>query len=219
MAPGEQARSTTPSLAPVRRSVRHAPSRSKAHAAARLQDANRRLAEALPLKQLNEVTRRAEQAAAALGEEGRSTGISALTSAPLPSRAALEQVELANLQRGFAERRRLLHGSLTVTQVAALMGTGRQTPHDRVRSGTLLGIKEAGQWRFPAWQFDPGGPDGVVAGLPEAIRALRGPLSPLGRIKWFVTPKPLLNGMTPLEALHEGRVEEVVAEAATVGAT
>jgi hypothetical protein len=202
----------------VAKAPRSRPARSRAGATARLQAANQRLAEVLPLKQLNEVTIRAEEAAA-MAATGEPAGTSMLTGAPLPSQAQLERIELANLQRGFAERRKLLQGALTVTQVATLMGSGRQTPHDRLRAATLLGIKDGGQWRFPAWQFDPNGPDGVVAGLPEVIKAMRGPISPLGRIKWFLTPKALLGGATPFEAMQKGRVAEVVAEAAALGAS
>jgi hypothetical protein len=71
----------------------------------------------------------------------------------------------------------------------------------------------ASSWRFPLWQFDAGGPDGIVRGLPEALRALRGPLSELARIQWFVTPKPLLDGRTPIQPLREGDVDDVVTEA------
>ena len=106
-----------------------------------------------------------------------------------------------------------------MSDVAALLGVGRQTPHDRQKTGTLLGVKDRGQWRFPAWQFDPDGPDGVIAGLPEVIRSMRRPVSDVGRVRWFITPKPLLRGRTPLDALRAGEVDEVVAEAEALGAS
>ena len=61
------------------------------------------------------------------------------------------------------------------------------------------------------------GSDGVVAGLPEVLRAMRGPISALGRIRWFVTPKPLMEGRTPLEALRAGDVGDVIREAHAIG--
>lgn len=48
------------------------------------------------------------------------------------------RLHLSTLLRSFRFRRKLLAGSLTTTQVAELLGTSRQTPHDRLRKGTLL---------------------------------------------------------------------------------
>jgi hypothetical protein len=119
--------------------------------------------------------------------------------------------------RAFGERRALLADALSVTEVSELLGVGRQTPHDRVKAGTLLAVKENGRLVFPDWQFDPDGADGVLAGLPEVLRAMQGPISALGRIRWFVTAKPLMGGRTPLQALRAGDVDEAVAEAQTIG--
>jgi acyl-CoA reductase-like NAD-dependent aldehyde dehydrogenase len=128
-------------------------------------------------------------------------------------RAALESAVLA---RSFARRRELLAGAKTATEVAALLGTSRQTPHDRLQSGTLIAVYDNGAWRFPVWQFDPEGPDGVIAGLPAVIRALRVP--PLVKVSWLTRPSPYLDGATPLDALKRGEVERVVAQARGVGA-
>lgn len=124
-------------------------------------------------------------------------------------------LEMATLARSFKRRRELLEGSLTASQVADLLGTSRQTPHDRVKVGTLLAVLDRGAWRFPAWQFDPEGPDGVVEGLPEVLQALHA--SPLAKASWFVRPNAYLEGATPLEALRRGRIEAVRSAAATVG--
>ena len=124
-------------------------------------------------------------------------------------------LEMAALARSFKRRRELLEGSLSASQVAELLGTTRQTPHDRVKGGTLLAVLDRGAWRFPAWQFDPEGPDGGVEGLPEVLRALHA--SPLAKVSWFVRPNPYLGGRTPLEALREGQVEAVRSAAEAVG--
>ncbi|QIN78297.1 hypothetical protein GBA65_06970 [Rubrobacter marinus] len=126
-------------------------------------------------------------------------------------------LEMATLARSFKRRRELLEGSLTASQVADLLGTTRQTPHDRVKVDTLLAILDRGAWRFPAWQFDPGGPDGVVEGLPEALQSLHA--SPLAKASWFMRPNVYLEGETPLEALRRGRIQAVRSAAATVGAS
>ncbi len=124
-------------------------------------------------------------------------------------------LEMAALVRSFRRRRELLEGSLTASQVAELLVTSRQTPHDRLKSGTLLAVVDRGVWRFPAWQFDPEGPDGVIEGLPEVLRALNA--SPLAKASWFVRPNQYLAGRTPLEALKDGEMEPVRRAAETVG--
>jgi hypothetical protein len=126
-------------------------------------------------------------------------------------------LEMATLARSFRRRRELLEGSLTASQVADLLGTTRQTPHDRVKGGTLLAVLDRGVWRFPAWQFDPEGPDGVVEGLSEVLRALE--VSPLAKASWLVRHNQYLEGRTPLAALKEGRVEVVKSAAEAVGAS
>ena len=124
-------------------------------------------------------------------------------------------LELEAQQRAFAHRHALLQGSLSASQVAALLRTGRQTPHDRLHSQTLLAVEDQGRWKFPYWQFDPNGPQGVVAGLPEVLKALS--LSPLGKVSWLTSPNSFLEGRTPLQALKEDDKERVVDQALCVG--
>ena len=125
-------------------------------------------------------------------------------------------LEAAALARSFALRREVLAGSLSAPDVATLLGTSRQTPHDRTRAGTLLGILDRGALRFPAWQFDPQGEDGVVAGLPEVLGALR--LSHFGKAYWLSRPNPYLADWSPIEVLRDGDLEAVKSLAESVGA-
>lgn len=127
-------------------------------------------------------------------------------------RAALEAAVLA---RSFARRREVLAGALSAPEVADLLGTSRQTPHDRTKACTLLGILDRGALRFPAWQFDPEGEDGVVSGLPDVLRVLR--LSPFGKASWLSRPNPHLDGRTPAEALKAGETAAVRRLALSVG--
>lgn len=145
---------------------------------------------------------------------------SELTGEQLPDARTLHAIRLANLRRGFAARRALLEDTVQVSELAQILGVARQTPHDREKAGTLLAVKDQGHWRFPVWQLDPDGPDGVIAGLPAVLQALRqSPLSQFGRLRWFITAKSLLNNRSPIEALRAGDIEETLAEARAVGAT
>jgi len=125
------------------------------------------------------------------------------------------ELELKTLFRYFEKRRQLLEGALTAPEVAELLDTSRQTPHDRMKSMTLVGILDKGSYRFPAWQFDPEGPDGVIDGLPLVLRALK--VSDLSKLSWLMRPNPYLEGDTPIVALKKGKKERVISEAAAVG--
>jgi len=125
-------------------------------------------------------------------------------------------LEFRALMQYFEWRRQLLESSLSAAQVAQLLGTSRQTPHDRLKNGTLIAILNKGVWRFPIWQFDPEGPDGVIPGLSEVLAALEVPL--LSKLSWLVRPNPFLNGLKPIEALKQGQKERVIVEARGVGA-
>ncbi|BAY07831.1 antitoxin Xre/MbcA/ParS toxin-binding domain-containing protein [Calothrix sp. NIES-2098] len=125
------------------------------------------------------------------------------------------KLELAALTRNFRWRQELLKSSLTAPQVADLLNTTRQTPHDRLKKNSLIAVQDNGVWKFPIWQFDPEGPDGVVAGLPDVLKALNVPA--FSKISWLTRPNNALNGLTPIEALKFGQIDDVIAEARTVG--
>lgn len=116
-------------------------------------------------------------------------------------------LESEMLLRSFDRRRELLSGALTASQVADLLGTTRQTPYDRLKRGTLLAVYDRGAWRFPAWQFDPDGPDGVVPGLREVLRDLR--VDPLAKVSWLTIPNPVLEA-APIEVLRRGETQRVI---------
>jgi hypothetical protein len=197
---------------------RRSRSQLRSDALERLQDADARLAERLTPGALAAFAADAEQAATAIGIPWQGAGNrSTITGEPLPNPAEMARIRRQNLYRAFTERDELLRGALSVAQVAEMLGVGRQTPHDRVRAERLLAIRDNGRLLFPDWQFDPEGPDGVIAGLTDVLKALEGPISPLGRIRWFLRPKDLLDGRTPLDALRAGDIQDVVLEAAAVG--
>lgn len=125
------------------------------------------------------------------------------------------ELELTVLHRSFERRRQLLDGAITAPEVAKLLGTSRQTPHDRLEKGTLLAVVDRGSPRFPLWQFDPEGPDSVIAGLPEALRALN--VGPLAKVSWLTRPNPYLDGEAPIDVLRRGEKDRVVELAGAVG--
>ena len=133
---------------------------------------------------------------------------------PPPANPA--ELEFQALQARFAMRRQLLAQCIGTSEVVSLLGLrNRQTPLDRLKAGTLLAIRDQGQWRFPLWQFDPDGPDGVIAGLPEVLAAL--PIADLIKARWLQRPQPLLDGQTPLQVLRDGQRDRVLTEARAVG--
>jgi hypothetical protein len=185
-------------------------------AAARTVEALQHLLEQSSPEDLEVVSSRIERALESLEVSAEQRELVAdLTGGREYGRQERSALEIASLTRSFKRRRELLERSLTASQVADLLGTTRQTPHDRAKVGTLLAVLDRGAWRFPAWQFDPEGPDGVVEGLSEVLRALHA--SPLAKASWFVRPNPYLENRIPLEALREGQIEAVRSAAETVG--
>lgn len=132
------------------------------------------------------------------------------------SRQERIQLEMETLSKHFQHRRQLLESSLTAVQVAQLLGTSRQTPHDRVGSQTLLAIRDNGKLCFPSWQFDPSGSDSVIDGLPAVLKALE--ISDCAKLSWLTRVNPYLDDQTPIQVLKAGQKERVLVEAAAVGA-
>jgi hypothetical protein len=132
------------------------------------------------------------------------------------SRQERIQLEMETLSKHFQHRRQLLESSLSAVQVAQLLGTSRQTPHDRVSSQTLLAIRDNGKLCFPSWQFDPEGSDGVIDGFPAVLKALE--ISDYAKLNWLTRVNPYLDSQTPIQALKAGQKECVLTEASAVGA-
>lgn len=151
-----------------------------------------------------------------LRSPSRKNKAAALINATHFSKDDLFKLEAEQLRLKFTKRRELLEGALSTAEVAELLRVSRQTPHDRVKSNSLLAIAEKGSFLFPKWQFDEKGPNGVIKGLAEVLVALTG-LSPLEKISWFVKPNPYLKNLTPLAALKKNRVEKVAKLAKNVG--
>ena len=124
-------------------------------------------------------------------------------------------LELANLKRYYQRRRELLVSSITTPEVAKLIGCQTiTTVHDRRKAGTLLGLKDNGVYKFPLWQFDPEGDDGVIDRLPEPIKTLQ--ISNFAKLNWLTKPLRAFEGRTPIEILKNGgekNLEDLIVEA------
>ncbi len=130
----------------------------------------------------------------------------------------IKELKLLNLMNSFAERAKLLQNTITSTEVAKLLScSSRQTPLDRVKNQTLIAVKDNGQWKYPLWQFDSEGEDGVVHGLPETIQTLQ--VSNLAKVSWLTRPNSRFNNLTPLQMLKKGETQQVLNEAVGVGLT
>ncbi|MGL5835614.1 MAG: hypothetical protein ACRC1Z_20645 [Waterburya sp.] len=135
------------------------------------------------------------------------------------SEGNLAVLELANLKRYYQRRRELLTDSITTSQVAELIGCQAiTTVHDRMKANTLLGLKDNGVYKFPLWQFDPEGDNGIIEGLPEILKTLS--ISNFAKLNWLTKPLRAFDNQTPVEVLKGGRgedIEDLLIEARGVG--
>jgi hypothetical protein len=128
----------------------------------------------------------------------------------------LLELQLANLERYYQRRRELLADSITSSKVAELLGCeNRSTVRDRRVAKRILGLRENGVYKYPIWQFDPEGDDGVMDGFPKVLAALD--VSDFTKLNWLCKPHLAMNGKTPCEMLKQGEIKAVVTEARAVG--
>lgn len=123
----------------------------------------------------------------------------------------------ALLAEGAKVKQELLEragGAVGVTDAARILGITRQAVDKRRRAHRLIAVSHGHDYAYPAAQFFE---DGLVPGLDKALEAMP-ILDPWMRLEWLVTADDELGGMSPLEALKAGRVDDVVANAADHGA-
>jgi hypothetical protein len=129
-----------------------------------------------------------------------------------PSTAEVAQLGFRSLLQFFETRRHLLEDALTAPQVGEVLGVSRQTPLNRVKDNTLLAIRDRGAYRFPAWQFDPQGEDGVIPHLPDVLEALE-PQQPFAKLVWLRRPNATLSDREPVDLLRARNIEPVLGAA------
>lgn len=145
-------------------------------------------------------------------ETGDPGAIHPATGERVGSREQHALAEVESLFDLFSARRRLLEDTITAPQVADILGISRQAATARAETGSLLAVLDRGAYRFPTWQFDPRGPDGVLAALPAVVRALD-PQPAFSKLVWLTRPNTTLDKSEPLELLRRGEYERVLAAA------
>ena len=149
---------------------------------------------------------------AAIDEDDDADAVHATTGERVGSREEHALAELASLFDLFVARRRLLEDALTAPQVADVLGISRQAAASRAESGSLLAVLDRGAYRFPRWQFDPRGPDGVIAGLREVLEALE-PQPAFSKLVFLTRPNKALDEREPVDLLRRGERDRVLAAA------
>ena len=119
--------------------------------------------------------------------------------------------------RGMGAMRKLLEafgGAISVEDAASHLGLTRQGVDKRRRSGQLLAVELGKRGHlYPSWQFTK---SGTQKGLAKVLSVLAGQDSWM-QLAFFVNPNDRLGGKSPIEALQENRLEEVLAAADAYG--
>ena len=140
--------------------------------------------------------------------------LEALSSAPGTSQLINDDPLLAAKIRGLNRKRHMLEvagGALSSQQVAELLGISRQAVDKRRASNQLLALTQGRRgYCYPRFQFAE---DRTIKGLEEVLAQLKS-LDPWMQMVFFTSPNERLDGMTPIDSLPRGLVNEV-AKAAT----
>ncbi len=126
-------------------------------------------------------------------------------------------LKLANLLRSYQHRAQMLKDSLSASETANLLSVSRETVHERVRQGKMLGVLENGLLRLPLCQFDANGHNGMLDGFASVLSDLN--CSDLSKLAWFTLPNRYFEGRTPIQAMRDGELEAVRVQARAVGVT
>src|SRR5829696_7029586 len=81
----------------------------------------------------------------------------------------------------------LLASALTTREAAEVLEVGESRVRQRLREGTLYGVKAGRENRLPAFQFE-GGKE--VPGIAEVLKPIDRSLHPVAVLNWFMLPNP-----------------------------
>src|SRR5215204_112137 len=79
----------------------------------------------------------------------------------------------------------LLASALTTREAAGVLEVGESRIRQRLREGTLYGVKAGRENRLPAFQFEGGG---EVPGIAEVLARIDRSVHPVAVLNWFVLP-------------------------------
>lgn len=127
---------------------------------------------------------------------------------------------LPALLRGLEARQQILEaegGTLTVSEVAAMLGITRQAVDKRRKAGKLIALS-LGQrgYAYPRWQFT--GDGHVLPGLEEVLDELDLP-DGWGQIGFVLSPNTRLSRKRPLDLLRAGMIDDAIWAAGAYGET
>jgi hypothetical protein len=115
--------------------------------------------------------------------------------------------------RGLRAKKQLLEaegGAVSGRELAKAIGITRQAVDKRRLSGKLIGIDLGKRgFAYPVWQVGLEGMELVLAELNE--------LDPWSQTLFMLSTNSWLEGETPLAALREGKLDQVLAAATNVG--
>jgi hypothetical protein len=119
--------------------------------------------------------------------------------------------------RAVAEQAVLHDSALTVSEAADTIGVDKSRIRHRLLARRLMGWKDRGGWRLPAWQFTE---HGVLPGLEQVLAALPTDQPPLVVAAFMTTPQEDLlarsRAITPCEWLLAGGDPQRVARLAAM---
>lgn len=91
------------------------------------------------------------------------------------------------LARTAAKYAAVLATALTTREAADLLGVSEGRVRQRLKEGTLYGLKAGRENRLPAFQFEGGR---EVRGIGEVLRSLDRSVHPVALLGWFTLPNP-----------------------------
>jgi hypothetical protein len=120
--------------------------------------------------------------------------------------------------RAAAAHERVRATALSVDEAARRLDVNMSRIRQRLAERSLYGLKDAGAWLLPAFQF---GEAGLVPGIDVVLRRLPEDIGPQAVDRWFATPNPDLHTrdeeerpLTPLQWLLAGNPPGPAAELA-----
>jgi hypothetical protein len=110
---------------------------------------------------------------------------------------------------GLARRTELVEmagGLYTLPEVVSLLNVSEEAVEDRHKAEMLIVVRSGGKYGYPTCQFTSGG---IVEGLAAILEAM--PIrADWMRLEWLLVPDDALDGLSPLDALKEGRIGDVI---------